>query len=221
MRRVLAHDDGHGLTQAEADSGKAFYSFDIHDSQLRFVVLDTAAESGGGEGLIRNGDLEQIIRPLLDRARDDQKWVVLVAHHPVSGLSDGRSNNGNVQMDAITSETWLKVLGEYPNILYSLAGHERADHVELLQPEGGHAFWSITSAALGDYPHQARILEIWDEGNGYLSMQAIYADMDMRDDAVAEQGRHLGVMDYASGWNPQFGSGQTTGRNVRVFAKKP
>jgi len=218
MRRIAEDGDGHGLSAKQVESGKAFYSFDIDDTPLRFVVLDTAAESGSAEGLLRRGDVAAHVRPMLDEARADKKWVLLAAHHRAVGLADGANFNGNVQEDALSADEWLAVLGEYPNILYSLAGHERADHVEQLVPGG---LWELTSAALGDYPHQARVMELWDEDNGYVSLEAIYVDMDMRGDSVAEQGRHLGLMDHASGWNPVFASGITEGRNVRVFAKKP
>jgi len=93
--------------------------------------------------------------------------------------------------------------------------------VERQQADGGHAYWELTTSALADYPHQARILEIWDEDNGYVSLHATYADLELSDEAVAEEGRHLGVMDYVSGWNTFFASGITKERNVRVFAKKP
>ena len=166
---------------------------------------------------------EYHIQPLPRRhLRTPHHWLsLLVAHHRANGLTDGAGFNGNVQMDALTPKQWLDVLGEYPNILYSLAGHERADHLEYLRPDSGHAFWELTSAALGDYPHQARVLELWDEGNGFVSLTAIYVDMDMRKDPVAEQGRHLGLMDFTSGWNPQFATGMTEQRNLRVFAKAP
>jgi hypothetical protein len=221
LQRIAADGDGHGLSDEQARSGKAFYSFDIDGTPLRFVVLDTAGESGGVEGLVRSGDIDEHVRPLLDKARDDKKWVVLAAHHPVMSLSDGTSFNGNVQMDALTSAQWLAVLGEYDNILFSLHGHERADHAEQHVFDDGHAFWELTSAPLGSYPHQARVIELWDEDNGYVALEAIYVDMDMRGDPVAEQGRHLGVMDYASGWNPQFATGITRDRNLRVYAKTP
>jgi hypothetical protein len=221
MQRVAAHDDGHGLSEQQVQSGKAFYSFDVHDTPLRFVVLDTVAESGSTEGLLRQADVDSYVRPLLDRARDDGKQVILASHHRVASLGDGSNFNGNVQMDALTPDAWRAILGEYPNILFALAGHERSDHVAELTLPDGHTLWELTSAAFGSYPHQARIIEVWDEGNGFYSLEAIYVDMDMRGDTVAEQGRHLGLMDYASGWNPQFSTGLTSQRNVRVYAQAP
>lgn len=218
MRRIAEDGDGHGLSEAQVESGKAFYSFDIEGTPLTFVVLDTAAENGSAEGLLRRGDVDAYVRPMLDEARDRDRWVVLAMHHRASGLSQGLGLiNPMVQSDALTPDEWLQVLSEYPNVLFSLAGHERADHVEQLAP----GVWELTSAALGNYPHQARIMELWDEDNGYISLEAIYVDLDMRDDPVAEQGRHLGVMDYVSGWNPQFSTGRTEQRNVRVFTRTP
>ncbi|HET8938530.1 MAG TPA: hypothetical protein VFN67_34030 [Polyangiales bacterium] len=221
MQRLAADGDGHGLSNEQVESGKAFYTFDIAGTPLRFVVLDTVADSGSADGLLRQPDVDAYVRPMLDRAKADAKWVVLVAHHRSTGLSDGAGFNGNVQLDALTTKQWRELLGEYSNILFSLAGHERADHLDYVQPENGHAFWELTSAALGDYPHQARVVELWDEDNGFVALETVYVDMDMRKDPVAEQGRHLGLMDFTSGWNPQFATGMTEQRNLRVFAKKP
>jgi hypothetical protein len=43
----------------------------------------------------------------------------------------------------------------------------------------------------------------------------------MKDQAVAKQGRQLGVMDYISGWNTFFPAGKTSERNATVYMKKP
>lgn len=221
MQRVHDHGGGHGVGSDQVSTGKAIYTFDVPNTPLRFLVIDTAAESGGAEGVIHRADVDAHIKPALDEARTDGKWVILASHHAVRALTDGGGFMGKVQADALTAEEWVSLLGEYPNVIFSLVAHDHADHVERQAPAGGHAYWELTTSALADYPHQARILEIWDEDNGYVSLHATYADLDLTDEPLAEEGRHLGVMDYVSGWNTFFAEGITKDRNVRALIKKP
>jgi hypothetical protein len=221
MQRVLDHAEGHGLSMAQVDSGKAIYTFDVPNTPLRFIVIDTAAETGGAEGVIHRADVDKYIKPALDQAQTDEKWVIMASHHAVRALSDGGGLMGVVQPDALTGQDWVNVLGNYPNVLFSLVAHDHADHIEEQQPDSGHAYWELTTCALADYPHQSRIVEIWDEDNGYVSLQATYVDIGLQSEPIAEEGRHLGVMDYISGWNPFFSSGDTSKRNASVYIKKP
>jgi hypothetical protein len=221
MQRVRDHANGHGLSMNQVESGKAIYTFDVPNTPLRFLVLDTAAETGAADGVIHRADIDATIKPALDRALSDHKWVVLASHHAVRALSDGGGFMGTVQDDALSGADWVEFLGGYPNVLFSLVAHDHADHVEEQKPTSGHAYWELTTCALADYPHQSRIIEIWDEDNGYVSLHATYVDLDMKDEPVAEEGRHLGVMDYVSGWNPFFAEGKTSERNARVYIKKP
>jgi len=221
MQRVQEHGDGHGLSTEQVDSGKAIYTFDVANSPLRFLVIDTAAETGGAEGVIHQADVDAYIKPALDKAADDGKWVIVTSHHASRALSDGSGFFGKKQDDALTKQAWIDLLGGYPNVIFALAAHDHADHVEQQNPTSGQAYWELTTSALADYPHQARIIELWDEDNGYVSLQAIYVDLDMDDEAVAEAGRHLGVMDYVSGWNTFFALGKTSKRNAILYMKKP
>jgi hypothetical protein len=221
MKRVQEHRDGHGLESAQVDSGKAIYTFDVPQTPLRFLVLDTAAETGASEGVIHRADLDAEIKPALDKAVEDEKWVIITSHHAVRALTDGGGFMGEVQDDAVLGPEWVEFLGNYPNLLFSLVAHDHTDHVEEQKPETGHSYWELTTCALADYPHQSRIIEIWDEDNGYVSLRATYVDLDLTDEDVAKEGRQLGVMDYVSGWNTFFAEGTTSKRNATVYAKKP
>jgi hypothetical protein len=221
MQRVLDHDDGHGLSKTQVDSGKAIYTFDVPNTPLRFLVLDTAAETGASDGVIHQADIDKAIKPAFDEAMSDDKWVIITSHHAVRAMTNGGGFMGQVQNDAVLGPEWVEFLGGYPNLLFSLVAHDHADHVEQQKPATGHAYWELTSGSLADYPHQTRIIEIWDEDNGYVSVRATYVDLDMEDEPVAEAGRHLGVMDYVSGWNTFFAAGKTSERNATVYIEKP
>src|SRR5690606_4020092 len=54
--------DGHGITDDVVDYGRAYYAVDVGDT-LRFIVAESAALTGGAEGVIRQGDVDAFLRP--------------------------------------------------------------------------------------------------------------------------------------------------------------
>ncbi len=221
MQKIAADGDGHGVGSAQVQSGKAIYTFDVEGTQLRFLVLDTASETGGSDGLIRQGDVDTVIKPALDQAMADGKVVILSSHHAISSLGDGTGLGGTAQPDAVLEPAWLNVLSAYPNVLFSMVGHSHTNRVRFLETTAGLGHWEVMTSALADYPHQIRIVEIWDQDNGFLMMRTTNVDFATYDDEVAKEGRRLGILDFASGWGDGEGSGAPEDRNVEVWIEKP
>lgn len=220
MARVAAHGNGHGVGAAQIASGKANYTFDVPSSPLRFVVLDTAAETGASEGVIRRGDVDTFVTPALDKAKADGKYVILASHHSVASLTDGTGLGGTLQTDALTQDEWRTLVGGYPNVLFSIVGHSHANRVRYQEPTAGHGWWEVMTSALADYPHQFRVIELWDDDNGWIRLRGVLADYATDDDPVAAEGRKLGVLDFTSGWCPN-GMGTLQDRNVELVIPKP
>ena len=222
LQRVLAHKDGHGITASQAQTGRAFYTFDVPSSPLRFVILDTTSEAGSSEGLIRTGDFTTYAKPLLDKAQSDGKWVVLASHHAVGSMGDGSGLGGTKQADAMTSEQWANALGAYTNIVYSIVGHSHANRIRWIQPTTAiHPWWEVMTSAIADWPHQFRAIEIWDDDNGWLRLRGIDVDFATDGDPVALEGKKLGILDLTSGWITNGGNGSLDDRNVDVLVPKP
>ncbi len=220
MKAVAADADGHGLGAAQVTSGKAFYSFDVPGTPLRFVILDTAAETGGSDGVIHQADITGVVKPMLDQAVTDGKLVITASHHSTDQISDGSDFGGTAQADALTSQAWVDFLGGYDNVLFSLVGHVHSHRVRYVTPTTGHAFWEVMTGALADYPHQFRLIEIWDDDNGWIRMRALVTDYATTGDPVAADGRTLGIADQTSGW-AHDGYGTVTDRNVELYIPKP
>jgi len=221
MAKIAADADGHGVGSEQTASGKAIYTFDAPGSSLRFLILDTAAETGGSEGLLRQGDLDGVIKPALDKALADGKWVALASHHATSSLGDGTGLGGKQQPDAVTQAAWVDFVGGYPNVIFSMVGHSHENRVKWVTPTTGHAFWEVMTSALADFPHQIRIVELWDQDNGWLMLRTTNVDFSAMGDAVAEEGRTLGTMDYVAGWAAKNGPGTPEDRNVELWIEKP
>lgn len=220
LQKVHASGDGHGIGDAQLASGKAFYSFDVKDTPLRFVILDTGSESGGDGGMLHRLDVQAHVTPLLEEARTQGKWVVLAAHHAVDTLSADGGPTGTTQADAMLPDEWKSYLDKYP-IAFSMNAHYHRYGVGAVKLPSGRQYWEVLTSALADFPHGFRVVEIWDEDNGYLMLRATCIDLNVDGDDVARQGRALGVVDLTSGFQPDDGRGKLEDRNVELYVPKP
>lgn len=221
MARVAGHKDGHGLGDAEKSSGMATYTFDAEGTPFRFLVLDTAHENGAAEGVIRQSEVDRAIKPALDKAKADGKWVILASHHAVSSLTDGSGFGGTKAPDALTADQWGAFVGGYPNVLFSMVGHSHRHRVRAVAPAGGHAWWEVMTSAIADWPHQFRVVEIFDQDNGWIMMRATCVDFSVDGDVIAAEGKKRGVVDLTSGWLPADKDITADDRNVEIWIKKP
>ncbi len=220
MAKVAADKDGHGLGPNEIQSGRATYTFDVDGTPLRFLILDTAYEGGYSEGVITQSQIDGQIHALLDQAKADGKWVVLASHHAASNLANGGGLGGTVDPDAITTEQWTALLGTYDNVLFSMVGHSHRNRVEAITPKNAHAYWEVMTAAIADWPHEFRTMEIYDQDNGWVMLRSIAVDFSTDGDPVAAEGKRRGTSDYTSAWLP-VDDIKPTDKNVELWIKKP
>jgi 3',5'-cyclic AMP phosphodiesterase CpdA len=199
---IASTGDGHGVKDAAARAdGKAFYAFDAPGGKVRVVVIDTAAETGASSGVLRTGDVMTRVKPLLEKAETDGVYVIVTSHHSSRSLGDGTGLGGTKQSDAMTTAAWRDFLGGYPHVILHLAGHSHEHHSELAQPTTGHAYWEIETASLADYPGQMKLVEVWDEDDGFLRIRGIPLDYSQVDDPMAAQFRRMQIADWTAGWS--------------------
>jgi 3',5'-cyclic AMP phosphodiesterase CpdA len=218
---VRSDGDGHGLTQAQVDTGYANYTFDIPNTPLRFVVLDFTAAVGGAEGLLRKSEFESFVKPTLQQAKDEKKWVVLTSHHATGSMTRNAGLPPLPQGDAVKPEDYLALVSSYDNVVFSMVGHS---HEHLVRPVGtatGHQWWEVMTSAIADFPHQFRTIEIIDQDNGWISLKATCLDFAIDDDPVAKEGYLRGVIDYTAGHLPPPRLGEAADRNVELWIQKP
>lgn len=219
LTRVAASGDGHGISSATAASGRATFTYDVAGTDIRLLVIDTTSPFGGAEGLIREGDVTGTLIPLLDQAVTDEKLVILSSHHASSSLTDGSGLGGMAQPDAITEAEFIDLVTSYPNVIASFVGHSHRHRIRALEGNG-RTVWEIMTAAVMDFPHQSRIVEIHDEGNGFLRFRLTNLDFATEDDPVAEEALRYGITDFVAGWADDSTS-MTTDRNVDLYFPKP
>jgi hypothetical protein len=216
LAKVASDGDGHGISQQAIASGRAFYTHDIPGTNVRFLVVDTAAPTGGAEGVVWRAEVDGIVTPALDQALTEGKAVIVTSHHASPLFTDGSTFGGIKQDDAVLTEEWRSLLGSYPNVLMHLAGHTHHHKLQRIEPEAGYPYWEVETSALVDFPHQMRLVEIWDQDNGHYSIKLVSFDFQVENDPVAAEGRRLGVLDYTSGWQLD-GRGRPEDRNVELW----
>lgn len=220
MLDYLAARGDTGIDAATAATGKTNYAFDVEGTALRVVVIDTAAATGASEGLLRQGDVDLHIVPLLDAAAAEGKWVIVTSHHSGARLTDGGGFGGESFDDAVTPDAFRALLGSYGNVLMHLGAHSHEHVVRVIDPAGGTPYWEVESESLADFPNQSRVFEVWDEGNGTLAIESRAIDFSVEDDPVAAEGLALATLDYTSGWTTD-GRGDPSARNVTLYVPMP
>jgi metallophosphoesterase (TIGR03767 family) len=128
----------------------------------------------------------------------------------------------------------VNLLHEYPNAIAWVAGHSHDNVVDAFpNPRGPGGFWSIRVAAEADWPQQSRLLEVFDNHDGTLSIFGTILDhtgqaaapapgtpasaMDFND--LASAARTMSFNDFQSG--APLGEGTPQDRNVELLIDDP
>ncbi|MFM9136492.1 MAG: TIGR03767 family metallophosphoesterase, partial [bacterium] len=152
---------GHGLTEANRDSGTAYYRQRLGEIDL--VVLDTVNEHGGWQGSL---DAEQLhwLRAQLDEADTGGRPAIIASHHTAADLVNAECPPGAVPR--VLRDGVLAELHRHPCVIAWLDGHTHATRIRAHPgPAGG--FWEITAPSLIDWPQQARIVEVLRTAGGF------------------------------------------------------
>jgi metallophosphoesterase (TIGR03767 family) len=196
------------------------------------------------------------LRAQLEAATAADELVVLFSHHaPESLVADaadelappclindahGHDINPGCDLDPRSSQPIhlqadaVNLLHEFPNAIAWVAGHSHDNVVNPFpNPSGPGGFWSIRVAAEADWPQQSRLLEVFDNEDGTLSIFGTIVDhvgqsmapapgtaaagMDLND--LASAGRTMSFNDLQSG--APIGEGQADDRNVELLLEDP
>jgi len=232
---------GHGFTERNRRDGTAHYVYDL--PSVRLIALDTTCLAGASDGALDEDQVRWLEDRLIEvhsahRAPDghpvtsghEDRLVVLFSHHGPDTLTNRRARPGRDGGAVVGAPDLLALLHRFPNVVLWLNGHTHTNTVRArrdpLRP--GRGFWEVTTCALVDWPCQARIVEISDDGDGLMSITCTMLDHDSPTAPGAADGR-LGLAslhrELAANvpW-AGFGSdlaGQTWDRNVALRLRAP
>jgi len=257
-------DEIDSAEEAASKGAAGYYSF-VPVPGLRMISLDTVCE-GGVTGPCSDGNIDdpqfRWLEAELEEATAADQLVVLFSHHAIPSLTanvpdeaappcigpdaHGHDANPGCDVDPRLStpihlgEDMVTLLHRYPHVIAWVAGHSHVNDVTAYpNPSGeGHGFWSIRVAAEADWPQQARLLQLFDNRDGTLSIfgtivdhvapatapapgteAATLAPMDL-----ASIGRTLAYNDHQTGareCDPACGEGEAEDRNVELLLKDP
>jgi hypothetical protein len=264
-----AQPDGHGFGDVDpaedaASNGAAgYYSF-VPAPGLRMVALDTVCV-GGVTGPCADGNVDdpqfRWLEGVLEKATAADQLVVIFSHHAIPSLtanvpdeaappctgpdSHGHDANPGCDVDPRLStpihlgDDMVALLHRYPNAIAWVAGHSHVNDVTPYPSGDGHGFWSIRVAAEADWPQQARLLQVFDNRDGTLSIFGTIVDhaseatapapgtaaSSMSPADLASVGRTLSYNDAQTGGRAcspgPCGEGGPDDRNVELLIRDP
>jgi len=247
-----------------ASGGSAGYYAWNPQPGIRFISVDTVSEAGViGPSADGNVDDPQFqwLATQLDEAEAADELVVLFSHHaipsltanvpdelapPCLGAADphGHDTNPGCDLDPRDSspihlaDDLTALLHDHPHVIAWVAGHSHQNTIDPYpNPSGNGGFWSIRVAAEADWPQQSRLVEIFDNKDGTLSIFGTILDHASPSTAAADgtDASTLDALGLASigrtiGYNdPQYGGescnpsceGDGGDRNVELLVADP
>lgn len=241
--RTAGKPEGHGFTQENVSAGTAYYAVD-HD-RVRCLTLDSVNTNGGSEGSLDAAQyawLEGQLKANSSRYLDEQgkevqnavpdKMFVVFSHHTSTSMDNA---NGP---DRVLGPKVVELLKRFPNVVAWVNGHSHRNTVRPHPRAAGSplpgGFWEVNTAAHIDWPQQARIVEIADNGDGTLSVfgtivdSAAPADLARRTDdplALASLSRELAANDWQERERKDPAEdgkrGKASDRNVELLMAAP
>jgi 3',5'-cyclic AMP phosphodiesterase CpdA len=200
-RRELTPDEAvAGLRRASGHGGsgpRMDYAFDA-GRDVRVIVLDTVRRDVGSGGVL-SAEQVQWLAGELRRAGD--RRVLVVSHQPLTKIDGGQAA--------------LALLDRDPHVIAALAGDSHHNRIRARSSAAG-GYWLVQTAALADYPQQARMLRIREAAGGGTVIETWM--LDTAPDPLADTARELAYLD-AQGGRPQHDAGTPLDRNARLFVR--
>lgn len=165
---------GHGFTAANLAAGTAYYTYDPVPG-LRVVVLNTDNPHGHWDGSMDRAQRDWLAGQLAADGPDDP-LIVLVSHHATSSLRNGYGVCPDHPGERVYADELLRLALGCRNVVLWLNGHHHANRVVAHHRGDGGGLYEITTAAITDWPCQARLIEIGREPSGVLNVTCTLVD---------------------------------------------
>ena len=167
----------HGFTPENIRTGEGSYSFSPKPG-LRFVVLDSVAASGP-DGNLDHAQFVWLHEQLL-AAGTAHELVLVFAHHALASMHQSQGNvhyglTGSCPSTSpldppVADETVRCLLSRHRSVIGLVAGHSHRNRITPYPRTGGGGFWEIVTSSHADWPQQSRIIDLYDNRDGTLSI---------------------------------------------------
>jgi 3',5'-cyclic AMP phosphodiesterase CpdA len=188
----LRSASGHGGAGARMDD-----AFDVGPG-VRVIVLDTVRRDVGSGGILV-AEQRAWLRDQLARA--GHRRVIVVSHQPLTKVEGG--------------EAALALLDADRHVVAALAGDSHHNRISARRTATG-GYWVVQTAALADYPQQARMLRLRETAGAGTVIETWM--LDTAPDPLADTARELAHLD-AQGGRPAHDAGTALDRNARLYVR--
>jgi metallophosphoesterase (TIGR03767 family) len=182
---------GHGFTADAADSGIAYYTFELAPGVIG-ISMDSTNRAGftsGSLGAAQFRWIEKTLRAGSSRYYDsagslvtadhEDTWFVLFSHHTSTSMDNLLPDPAAILEKRYSGEQLVALLNRFPNVLAWVNGHT---HENRVTPHAGatprQSFWEINTASHIDFPQLGRIIEVADNRDGTVSVLATLFEAD-------------------------------------------
>ena len=179
---------GHGFTAEHLMTGTSWWSRPEGD-RTQIIGLDTCHHRAGDDGRLgptQTAWLEAELQRHHTRWQEPTgRWidgdgvdrlVVVVSHHnsrTMNNVGDDPHDPG----PATTGPALVELLSRYPNVVLWLNGHSHEHRIDCHRRSGpGCGWWEVNTASAIDFGQQGRTIEVFDNGDGTLSMAVTVLD---------------------------------------------
>lgn len=237
---------GHGFGPSNLAQETAYAVHDVAGPvPLRVILLDTTNLDGHYEGSIGARQLrwlEERLGEVHSRHLDaggrwittgaSDRLVMLASHHGLATMINDRQDPAGPEDDhpRITAGRVEALLHRFPNVVLWVNGHRHVNDVEPRPDPAGltGGFWEVSTAAIADWPCQARLVELVADGGGGLTVLCTMLDADVPVDPdeaagvsrLASLHRELAANDPYGGMAWELG-GSPADRNVALALRAP
>lgn len=168
---------GHGFGPDNVALGEGYYMFRPKRLGFRVIALDTVADAGD-QGNLDDTQFRWLHRQLLG-AEAAGELVVVFGHHALPSMEQ-RASGVHLGLEGscpstlpttptVADESVRCLLGRHPSVVALIVGHSHRNRITPYARPGG-GFWEIVTSSHTDWPQQSRILDLYDNRDGTLSI---------------------------------------------------
>jgi metallophosphoesterase (TIGR03767 family) len=235
-RRLVSHQEwisehftthgtpvGHGFSSQNVESDTAYYTFDPAPG-IHCIVLDTVSPGGGPNG---NLDQKQFNWLQADLLTHPFAITLVFAHHSIGTMDNPTRRPAEPRTPRLGADL-EQLFWAHPNVVAFVNGHT---HVNTVIPHPnaaapGTGFWEINTAAHVDWPQQSRLIEVFDNADGTISIFGTMVDhiatpgeTSLTPMGMATISRELAFNDPQ--WGHAINTGTPSDRNVELIVARP
>jgi metallophosphoesterase (TIGR03767 family) len=157
---------GHGYTEENRTKGTAYYFFD--QGGFRFVVMDTVNPNGYADGSLDQAQftwLQGVVGSATGKA------VIVFSHHTSGTMGNPLVLTGLDPSPRVLGPAVTSYLLSQQRVIAWVNGHTHKNQVvPHVRADGTGGFWEINTASHIDFPQQARLIEVVDNGDDTMSI---------------------------------------------------